>query len=414
MSAEPSVSQSGLASRYAGVRKWTEQLCEPLEPEDFVVQSMPDASPVKWHLAHTSWFFETFVLEPFLVGYQPVHPLFRVLFNSYYETVGPQFTRAERGMLTRPSVREVFDYRRRVDESVLALLVGGHADMAQIATRIELGLQHEQQHQELLLTDLLHALSKNPLQPVYRPQLEAAVKQSAPELRWQAHEGGISEIGYAGAGFAFDNERPRHRVLVEPYRLATRLVTQGEYLEFMRASAYSRPELWLSEGYAFIRGEGITAPQYWEDQAGEYGSYTLHGALPLDPAAPVSHVSFYEADAFARWAGARLPTEAEWELTYAEQPVAGQFVEDGALVPRHTDSGFGSSWVWTQSAYLGYPGFRSAAGALGEYNGKFMCNQWVLRGGSCFSPRASLRASYRNFFPASARWQMTGIRLAAE
>ena len=409
MSAEPSVSQAALAARYAGVRKWTEQQCAPLEPEDFVVQSMPDASPVKWHLAHTSWFFETFVLEPFVAGYQPVHPLFRVLFNSYYESVGPQFTRAERGMLTRPSVREVFEYRRRVDEGVLALLVSGHDSIAAIAERIELGLQHEHQHQELLLTDLLHALSKNPLQPVYRPQLEAA-GQTLPELRFEAHAGGISQIGHAGPGFAFDNERPRHRVFVEPYRLASRLVTQGEYLEFMRAGWYTRPELWLSEVYAFVRSQGIKAPLYWQEQC----RYSLHGSLPIDAAAPVCHVSFYEADAFARWAGARLPTEAEWELAYAEQPVAGHFAEDGALVPRHTDSGFGSTWVWTQSAYLGYPGFRTAEGALGEYNGKFMCNQWVLRGGSCFSPRASLRASYRNFFPASARWQMTGIRLAAE
>jgi len=411
MTAGPRVSQPALASRYAGVRKWTEHLCEPLEPEDFVVQSMPDASPVKWHLAHTSWFFETFVLEPFVDGYQPQNPLYRVLFNSYYESVGPQFTRAERGMLTRPSVREVFEYRKRVDEAVLALLLGGHEQIGVIAERIELGLQHEHQHQELLLTDLLHALSKNPLQPVYRPQLEAAA-EVAPELRFEPCAGGIEEIGHAGASFAYDNERPRHRVLLEPYRLANRLVTQGEYLAFMRDGGYSRPELWLSEGFAFVRGAGIEAPLYWE--SGGERRYSLHGSLPIDPDAPVCHVSFYEADAYARWAGARLPTEAEWELAYAREALNGQFVEDGALVPRHTGSGFGSVWTWTQSPYLGYPGFRTADGALGEYNGKFMCNQWVLRGGSCFSARASLRASYRNFFPASARWQMSGIRLAAD
>jgi ergothioneine biosynthesis protein EgtB len=404
------MSEGELAARYGSVRKWTEQLCEPLEPEDYVVQSMPDASPVKWHLAHTSWFFETFVLEPYVAGYQSPSPLYRVLFNSYYETVGPQFTRAERGMLTRPSVRDVFAYRKQVDDAVLALLAAGHDALPTIAERVELGLQHEQQHQELLLTDLQHAFSRNPLQPRYRPQLEAA-ELSAPALRWDSHEGGIGQIGQPqGAGFAFDNERPRHRVLVEPYQLASRLVTQGEYRDFMRDGGYARPELWLSEGFAYVRSAGIRAPLYWDEQAER--RYSLHGSLALDPDAPVCHVSFYEAEAFARWAGARLPSEAEWELAYANQPLQGQFVEDGALVPRHTASGLGSTWVWTQSAYLGYPGFRAAEGALGEYNGKFMCNQWVLRGGSCFSPRSHLRASYRNFFPAAARWQVSGIRLA--
>ena len=402
---------TNLLESYRAVRGFTQSLCEPLEVEDFVVQSMPDASPVKWHLAHTSWFFETFVLEPFVAGYRPLHPQYRVLFNSYYQAVGPQFTRAQRGMLTRPTVAEVLAYRKDIDDAVSLLLSRQHDSMSIIEARVELGLQHECQHQELMLTDLQHALSMNPLQPVYRPQLEAA-RVSVPGLVFQAQQGGLVETGHAGGGFAFDNETPRHRCYVESYALANRLVTQGEYRAFVEDGGYRRPELWLSEGFAFLARERVELPLYWYTQGGEYQRFSLHGALPLDPDAPVCHVSYYEADAYARWAGARLPTEAEWELAYAELPVTGQFVEDGALVPRHSPSGFGSTWVWTRSPYVAYPGFRPSADALGEYNGKFMCDQWVLRGGSCFSPRASLRATYRNFFPASARWQVTGIRLA--
>jgi ergothioneine biosynthesis protein EgtB len=405
-----------IAERYRAVRGFSERLCQPLELEDYVVQSMPDASPVKWHLAHTSWFFETFVLEPFVSGYVPRDPQYRVLFNSYYQTVGPQFTRAERGLLTRPTVAEVFTYRRHIDDAVLTLLAGRHEAMAIIEARVELGLHHESQHQELLLTDLQHALSFNPLRPVYRPQRQAA-GPAVPALEFRSHEGGLVEIGHRGTHFAFDNETPRHRSYVEPYQLASRLVTQGEYRAFIEDGGYARPELWLSEGFALIQRLQIDAPLYWYKEDGEYQRYSLHGALPIDPDAPVCHMSYYEADAYARWASARLPTEAEWELAYGAQPqprsIAGQFVEDGALVPQHSDSGFGSTWTWTSSPYVAYPGFRAPPDALGEYNGKFMCDQWVLRGGSCFSPGWSLRGTYRNFFPASARWQVSGIRLAS-
>lgn len=402
-----------LTERFQSVRGFSGFLCEPLEAEDFVVQSMPDASPVKWHLAHTSWFFETFVLEPFVAGYKAHHPQFRVLFNSYYQSVGPQFTRAARGLLTRPTVREVLAYRRAIDEAVCALLASQHDCLPAIEARVELGLQHENQHQELLLTDLQHALSMNPLQPVYRMQPEAASGGlAAPALEFVAHAGGLVELGHSGPGFAFDNETPRHRAYLAPYELASRLVTQREYGAFIADGGYRRPELWLSDGFAFLERTQTRLPLYWSEQAGGYQRYSLHGPLPLDPDAPVCHVSYFEADAYARWAGARLPTEAEWELAHAAQPVTGQFVEDGALVPRHTPSGFGSAWVWTRSPYVAYPGFEPSADALGEYNGKFMCDQWVLRGGSCFTPRASLRATYRNFFPATARWQVTGIRLA--
>jgi ergothioneine biosynthesis protein EgtB len=401
-----------LEARYRAVRALSERLCAPLQPEDFVVQSMPDASPTKWHLAHTSWFFETFVLEPNVRGYQLFHPQFRVLFNSYYEAVGPRHTRAERGLLTRPTVSEVMDYRRRVDDAMLALLRDDEETWRALADRIELGLQHEQQHQELLLTDLQHAFSMNPLKPLYVERGTQLAPAPEPQ-RYATFAGGLQSIGDAGAGFAFDNEGPRHRVFVEPYELATQLVTAGEYCEFIQDGGYRRPELWLSDGWAAVQSQGWQAPLYWEARAGgAYSRYSLHGEVPVATHEPVCHISFYEADAYARWAQQRLPSEAEWELAYADQPVHGQFVEEHNFVPRCTGSGFGSAWVWTSSPYVAYPGFRPEAGAIGEYNGKFMCNQLVLRGGSCFSPQRHLRATYRNFFAPSARWQVTGIRLA--
>jgi ergothioneine biosynthesis protein EgtB len=403
-----------LLARYRSVRAFTEQLCAPLAPEDYVVQSMPDASPAKWHLAHTSWFFETFVLQPRVAGYTPFHPQFAVLFNSYYEAVGPRHPRPERGMLSRPSASEVYAYRKAVDTALLQWLASAELT-TELRYILELGLSHEQQHQELLLTDLQHMLSKNPLAPVYTPSPVQRGSSSQPTAAgFERFPGGLAQIGDGNTAFAFDNERPRHRVVTEPYELSRRLVTAGEYLEFMRDGGYARAELWLSDGWRFVQDERIDCPLYWEAQGGSYQRFSLHGMLPVDPAEPLCHVSFYEADAFARWAGARLPTEAEWELAYAARPMVGQFAEptQTTLLPVHTGSPFGSAWVWTASPYVAYPGFRPAPGALGEYNGKFMCNQLVLRGGSCFTPAGHVRPTYRNFFPPTARWQVTGIRLA--
>jgi ergothioneine biosynthesis protein EgtB len=381
-----------------------------------VVQSMPDASPVKWHLAHTTWFLETFLLAPRLPGFRPHDERWGLLFNSYYVAAGPRHARAERGLLTRPTVKEVLAWRRAVDERVQSFLAtprGREPDALAVA---ELGLQHEQQHQELLLTDLQHALSRNPLEAAYRPGAPAASTQAAP-ADWVSHPGGRLRVGHVGSGFAFDNEGPAHDVLVPPFELASRPVTAGEYLEFVDDGGYERPEHWLWEGFQAARAQGWRAPLFWESRDGRWTRFTLHGRVPVDPGAPVCHVSYYEADAFARWAGARLPTEQEWEAAAGPGPVEGQFVEDGALVPRATGPAapiFGGAWAWTSSPYVAYPGYRPPAGALGEYNGKFMVNQWVLRGGSCLSPRSHLRATYRNFWHPPDRFQMTGIRLARD
>ncbi|HZV00579.1 MAG TPA: ergothioneine biosynthesis protein EgtB [Planctomycetota bacterium] len=401
-----------LQASYRKIRATTERLCEPLATEDYVVQSMPDASPVKWHLAHTTWFFERLVLRRVWPELAPFHETYDFLFNSYYETLGPRQARAARGLLARPTVAEVAAYRRTIDERILDLLE--HPVQDEVARTLELGIHHEQQHQELLLTDLKHAFSLNPLAPVYRASEPAPATGLAP-LAWFRHEGGLVSVGHAGEGFAFDNERPRHKTFLVPFELADRLVTVGELARFIEDGGYRRPELWLSDGWATCQERGWRAPLYWEERDGRFDAFTLAGVRALDPAEPVCHVSYYEADAFARWAGARLPREHEWEAIAAPLPVEGNLLESGALHPRPGRSQlFGDCWEWTQSPYVAYPGFVPPAGALGEYNAKFMCNQIVLRGGSCVTPRSHIRASYRNFFPPDARWQFSGIRLARD
>jgi ergothioneine biosynthesis protein EgtB len=410
---------------YREVRAATVALCEGLSAEDCALQSMPDASPVKWHLAHTSWFFETFVLGPHAPGYRPFDPRFRVLYNSYYVQVGERHPRPERGLLSRPGLDEIRAYRAYVDRAIerwaeSRAVQGGALDV------LELGLHHEQQHQELILTDLKHLLSRNPLRPVYRAGTPPPASHPAPPpashsaapLNWIELPSGIREIGHDSAGFAFDNELPRHRVFVDGFRLASRLVTNAEYLAFMQDGGYERPQLWLSDGWDACSAQRWSAPLYWERDDGRWRAFTLRGMADVDPDEPVCHVSYYEADAYARWAGARLATEAEWEVAAAAAPARGNFVESQRLHPAPAGTGpglqqaFGDVWEWTGGAYLPYPGYRPAAGAVGEYNGKFMVNQFVLRGGSCATPQSHIRASYRNFFPPAARWQFSGIRLA--
>ena len=395
------------------VRKRSLMLAEPLSDEDCTAQSMADASPVKWHLAHTTWFFETFILEPMEARFAPFHPAFRVLFNSYYNGIGERHPRAQRGLLTRPSMQQVRAYRANVDGRI-ARLLAEQPDNDALAALLELGLQHEQQHQELILTDVLHLLAHNALYPAYTPvaPVPAAI---APALAWIDFAGGVVEIGHDGEGFCFDNELPRHRQFVAPFAFAARLVTNGEYLRFIDAGGYRDPALWLSEGWEQVGALGLTQPIYWQrDEAGRWCEFSLHGQVRLDLARPVSNVSLFEADAFARWSGARLPTEAEWELAARSVDSGdGDEVDDGD----HDGGGalqqlFGHCWQWTSSSYAPYPGYAVAAGALGEYNGKFMLNQYVLRGSSIATPPGHARASYRNFFPAGARWQFSGIRLA--
>ncbi len=407
-----------LAARYRAVRGVTEALAAPLSPEDQTPQSMPDASPVKWHRAHTSWFFETFVLERAIAGYVPPVPEYRVLFNSYYNAVGEQYFRPERGLVTRPSVAEVRSYREHVDEQILKLL-DRSALAPDLLGAVELGLHHEQQHQELIVTDLKHLLAKSPLHPIYRARA-ADQPAAVPPVKLVCYDGGLVEAGFAGPGFSFDNETPRHRVFLAPFALASRAVTVAEYLEFIRDRGYSRPELWLSDGRATLQAHGWRAPLYWREVDGAWLTYTLAGLRPVAPDEPVTHVSHYEADAFARWAGARLPTELEWEhAASAGGASRGAFLESERFHPAPARPGtpaqlLGDVWEWTASAYTPYPGFRPAAGALGEYNGKFMSGQMVLRGGSCATPESHIRVSYRNFFPPDARWQFSGIRLARD
>jgi len=409
-----------LAQRYRQVREATVALCATLAAEDYVIQSMPDASPAKWHLAHTTWFFEEFVLQNIVAGYEFFDRDFRFLFNSYYNTVGPMHTRSNRGLLSRPTVEQVLEYRRRIDERVLVRIEAGLP--AQAGRVLTLGLHHEQQHQELLLTDIKHLFSCNPLLPAYTRH-EAQPSRAAPALSFQPFAGGVVEVGHHGPDFSFDNESPRHRVWLEPFELATRLATNAEYLEFIRAGGYQEAALWLSDGWATVGREGWTRPIYWSPSLD--AEFTLDGGLrELDPQAPVCHLSCYEADAFARWAGARLPTEFEWEIAAREVPVTGNFVENRHWHPRPAAlpgpegtqllQMFGDVWEWTRSAYTPYPGYQPAAGALGEYNGKFMINQLVLRGGSCATPASHIRSTYRNFFSPAARWQFSGVRLARD
>ena len=423
MGPEGSNDPAGLQRRFSAVRQRSVALCAPLTPEDMMVQSCPEASPAKWHLAHTAWFFESFIANEFLAGYKLFNPDFPWLFNSYYQTFAEFPDKRLRASFSRPGVEEVLRYRSHVDAAIEQLMDGDAPEEA--LRRIELGLNHEEQHQELLLTDIKHALYTNPLQPAYRASESTEAPTSPLPLRFFNYEGGLVEIGQGGTsqdtGFTFDNERPRHRVWLEPFELASRLVTCGEFAEFIADGGYRRPELWLSAGWQTVEEQGWQAPLYWRQRAGEWEIGSLRGKRTLAEAAtsPVTHVSYFEADAYAHWKGLRLPTEAEWEHAAKGLPVTGNLLETGNLEPApllHDGNGpgqmFGDCWEWTASAYLGYPGFEPLNGALGEYNGKFMSGQMVLRGGSCVTPELHIRPSYRNFFSPETRWQFSGIRLA--
>ncbi|MDQ3270339.1 MAG: ergothioneine biosynthesis protein EgtB [Pseudomonadota bacterium] len=412
---------AALAARFERVRARSLELAAPLSPEDAMVQSMPDTSPAKWHLAHTTWFFERFVLAE-REGYEPVDAAWDVLFNSYYQSVGPMHARPHRGLLSRPRLSEVLDYRARIDARIARRFEQGDLDKEALR-RISLGTHHEQQHQELLLTDIKHALWCNPLRPAYRDDLPAPRGTHSP-MGWVDFDERVASIGappWEGAAeFAFDSESPRHRVLVPAHRLADRPVSNAEYRDFIADGAYRNPALWMSEGWARIDAEQWQRPLYW-DEDGEQ-AFTLGGMRELDPHAPVCHLSYFEADAFARWAGARLPTEAEWEQAAAPRPLEGRFADAGVFQPQASPAAsgdgprqmFGDVWEWTSTAYTAYPGFRTLPGSLGEYNGKFMCGQWILRGGSCATPADHVRATYRNFFYPPDRWQFSGLRLARD
>jgi ergothioneine biosynthesis protein EgtB len=407
-----------LAQDYLDTRAQSVALCESLCIEDYGLQAADFASPPKWHLAHTTWFFETFLLKLFLQGYAAPEPLYEVLFNSYYNGIGEQFPRPQRGLLSRPTVDEVLDYRKRVDDAMLALLdVSGHPDRPDIEARVVLGIEHERQHQELFFTDLKYSLGVNPLLPTY-VEGTCPGRSTEPPLIWHDFAGGLVETGFVGQGFCFDNELPRHRTYVEPFELASRLVTNSEFAAFIADDGYRRAELWLADGWAEVQAREWQAPLYWLDRDGESLEYTLHGLQARQPHQPVCHISGYEADAYARWADARLPTEQEWELVAADHLPAAGGMDDGLYHPRPADDGDGvqqlydACWQWTQSAYSPYPGYRPSPGAIGEYNGKFMSNQLVLRGGSCVSKADQLRPSYRNFFYPQDRWQFSGLRLA--
>jgi ergothioneine biosynthesis protein EgtB len=423
-SAEREAAAPDQAQRLCATRQLSLDLAAPLSPEDQVVQAMEDASPTKWHLAHVTWFFETFILQHHLPGYRIFDEKFNFCFNSYYESQGERQPRPKRGLLTRPSSAEVLAYRAHVDEALQALCARGIDPAGEVARLIEVGINHEQQHQELLLTDILALFAQSPLRPAYREALPVPARKPS-SLSYVAFDGGIREAGHSGDGFHWDNEAPRHKVLIHPFRLADRLVSNGEWREFMRAEAYANASLWLADGWAAVNREGWRAPNYWEQRDGEWHQMGLRGLQPIDPGAPVCHVSYYEADAFARWAGKRLPTEFEWEIAAESLSATGNTLGSGALrpqpAPEPRDAAcetprqmFGDVWEWTQSAYLPYPGYRPPVGALGEYNGKFMVSQQVLRGASCVTPDGHSRATYRNFFYPQQRWQFMGLRLAED
>ncbi len=419
----PTPSPSGLNKRLAETRRLSLELAAPLSAEDQVVQPMDDASPTKWPLAHTTWFFETFLCKPHAAGYRTLDERFAYCFNSYYEAAGPRHPRPKRGLLTRPSLDEVLQYRAHVDAALGTLIEQGMPERDQaLAGLIDLGINHEQQHQELILTDILALFAANPLRPAYKPAQPTATGGETRSARWLAFPGGIHGVGHRGGSFCYDNECPRHEVLLRDYRLADRLVTNGEWMQFMADGGYATPAHWLADGWAAVNANGWTAPGYWEGEDGDWRQMTLRGLLPVDPNAPVCHVSYFEADAFARWAGKRLPTEFEWEAGAASVPVRGNMLSSGALRPVPAPTGgadglvqmFGDVWQWTQSAYSAYPGFRAGPGAIGEYNGKFMNGQYVLRGASCATAEGHSRATYRNFFYPHQRWQFTGLRLAED
>lgn len=410
---QPSTTRNvSLTQRFTEIRSMTLRITDGLTAEDQMVQSMPDASPVKWHLAHTTWFFETFILQLNAPGYKSFDPRFRQLFNSYYKQLGAHPFRGSRGLMSRPTLDEVRAFRAHVDQALSQFLENADSSILDL---VELGLNHEQQHQELIVTDSKHALWSNAL----RPELSSATPSNASvhSQTWLDIEGGIHLIGHAGNDFAFDNESPQHEVLLKNFRIASRPITNAEYLEFMEDNGYRRPELWLSDGWDTVCSQNWNAPFYWEHREDGWWQFTRNGSKPLDLAEPVCHVSFFEADAYARWSGNRLPTEEEWEVAANRFPSKGTFLDDNTFHPRPSQGSgvqqmFGDVWEWTSSAYLGYPGFKPAPGLVGEYNGKFMCNQFVLRGGSCATPESHIRPTYRNFFPPQARWQFSGIRLA--
>ena len=417
-----------LRDRFHQIRKFTNALCADLKPEDCVVQSMPDVSPTKWHLAHTTWFFETFILKKFVPGYRAEIPEYAYLFNSYYNAAGDMHRRDLRGLISRPTVSQAQRYRASIDSHIDDLLSNADEKLLdEIDPILVLGIHHEQQHQELLITDIKHVFAQNPLYPVFRESKTGGRSSATPDsqslpLRFIDFEETVTEIGHAGDGFAYDNEGPRHRALVPPFSLAPRPVTNGEYIAFIEDSGYGRPEFWLSLGWMTVNEQRWDAPLYWTKRDGAWWNFTLSGLRPVDQSEPVTHVSYFEADAYANWAGARLPTEFEWERAALSYPIEGNFVETELFhpVPSPVEKSgqlvqmFGDVWEWTRSAYSPYPGFRAAPGALGEYNGKFMCNQYVLRGGSCATSRTHIRRTYRNFFQPEKRWQFTGIRLARD